>query len=105
MNPAADKLAVELEKMTFNAPTISVVNNVAVQCEPAPEAIRNALVRQLYSPVQWTKTVEFMASQGVEHLYEVGPGKVLTGLTKRIVYTLTASAINEPEAMKAALSQ
>ena len=105
MKPAADKLAVELEKMTFNAPTISVVNNVDVQCETTPEAIRNALVRQLYSPVQWTKTVEFMASQGVEHLYEVGPGKVLTGLTKRIVDTLTASAINEPEAMKAALSQ
>ena len=105
MKPAADKLAVELEKMTFNAPTISVVNNVDVKCETAPEAIRNALVRQLYSPVQWTKTVEFMASQGVEHLYEVGPGKVLTGLTKRIVDTLTASAINEPEAMSAALSQ
>ncbi|VTP66622.1 Malonyl CoA-acyl carrier protein transacylase [Leclercia adecarboxylata] len=77
MKPAAEKLAVELEKITFNAPTIAVVNNVDVQCETAPEAIRHALVRQLYSPVQWTKTVEFMASQGVEHLYEVGPGKVL----------------------------
>jgi [acyl-carrier-protein] S-malonyltransferase len=63
------------------------------------DAIRDALVRQLYSPVQWTKTVEFMASQGVEHLYEVGPGKVLTGLTKRIVDTLTASALNEPAAL------
>ena len=105
MKPAADKLAIELEKIVFNAPTISVVNNVDVKCETAPEAIRNALVRQLYSPVQWTKTVEFMAAQGVEQLYEVGPGKVLTGLTKRIVDTLTASAINEPEAMSAALSQ
>ncbi|MWL75518.1 malonyl CoA-acyl carrier protein transacylase, partial [Escherichia coli] len=85
--------------------SVPVVNNVDVQAETAPEAIRQALVRQLYSPVQWTKTVEFMASQGVEHLYEVGPGKVLTGLTKRIVDTLTASAINEPEAMSAALSQ
>ena len=105
MKPAAEKLAAELEKITFNAPAIPVVNNVDVKCETTPEAIRDALVRQLYSPVQWTKTVEFMASQGVEHLYEVGPGKVLTGLTKRIVDTLTASAINEPEAMKAALSQ
>ncbi len=99
------KLAVELQNITFNAPVISVVNNVDVQCETAPDAIRDALIRQLYSPVQWTKTVEFMASQGVEHLYEVGPGKVLTGLTKRIVDTLTASALNEPAAMSAALEQ
>ncbi len=105
MKPAAEKLAVELQKITFNAPTIPVVNNVDVKCETAPDAIRDALVRQLYSPVQWTKTVEFMAAEGVSHLYEVGPGKVLTGLTKRIVDTLTASALNEPAAMSAALEQ
>ena len=84
---------------------VPVVNNVDVKCETTADAIRDALVRQLYSPVQWTKTVEFMASQGVEHLYEVGPGKVLTGLTKRIVDTLTASALNEPAALSAALEQ
>ena len=72
MKPAAEKLAVELQKITFNAPTIPVVNNVDVKCETAPDAIRDALVRQLYSPVQWTKTVEFMAAEGVSHLYEVG---------------------------------
>ena len=105
MKPAAEKLAVELQKITFNAPTVPVVNNVDVKCETTADAIRDALVRQLYSPVQWTKTVEFMASQGVEHLYEVGPGKVLTGLTKRIVDTLTASALNEPAALSAALEQ
>ena len=105
MKPAAEKLALELQNITFNAPTIPVVNNVDVKCETAPDAIRDALVRQLYSPVQWTKTVEFMAAQGVTHLYEVGPGKVLTGLTKRIVDTLTASALNEPAAMSAALEQ
>ncbi|ANI83490.1 ACP S-malonyltransferase [Kosakonia oryzae] len=105
MKPAAEKLAVELNAITFNAPQIPVINNVDVKCETSPEAIRSALVRQLYSPVQWTKSVEFMASQGVEHLYEVGPGKVLTGLTKRIVDTLTASAINEPAAMSEALAQ
>ncbi|KDE37214.1 ACP S-malonyltransferase [Kosakonia radicincitans] len=105
MKPAAEKLAVELNAIPFNAPQIPVINNVDVKCETSPEAIRSALVRQLYSPVQWTKSVEFMASQGVEHLYEVGPGKVLTGLTKRIVDTLTASAINEPAAMSEALAQ
>jgi len=66
---------------------------------------KDAVERQLYSPVQWTKSVEFIASQGVTHLYEVGPGKVLTGLTKRIVDTLTASAINEPAALSAAAEQ
>ncbi|MCT4706126.1 ACP S-malonyltransferase [Enterobacteriaceae bacterium H16N7] len=105
MKPAADKLAVALEKITFNAPTVAVVNNVDVQCETSPEAIRRALVRQLYSPVQWTKSVEFMAAQGVTQLLEVGPGKVLTGLTKRIVDTLTAAAINEPASLSAALEQ
>ncbi|WP_202304890.1 ACP S-malonyltransferase [Dryocola clanedunensis] len=105
MKPAADKLAVALEKITFNAPTVAVVNNVDVQCETSPEAIRSALVRQLYSPVQWTKSVEFMAAQGVTQLLEVGPGKVLTGLTKRIVDTLTAAAINEPASLSAALEQ
>ncbi|MTD39894.1 ACP S-malonyltransferase [Erwinia sp. CPCC 100877] len=105
MKPAAEKLAQELTKIAFNAPAIPVINNVDVKCETTPEAIRDALVRQLYSPVQWTKSVEFMAAQGVSQLYEVGPGKVLTGLTKRIVDTLTASAINEPEALSAALAQ
>ncbi|ELQ6105794.1 ACP S-malonyltransferase [Cronobacter turicensis] len=105
MKPAAEKLAAELEKIAFNAPQIPVVNNVDVKCETSPEAIRDALVRQLYSPVQWTKSVEFIAAQGVTQLYEVGPGKVLTGLTKRIVDTLTAAAINEPASLSAALAQ
>lgn len=105
MKPAADKLAIALENITFNVPVVPVVNNVDVKCETSAEAIRSALVRQLYSPVQWTKSVEFMAAQGVTQLLEVGPGKVLTGLTKRIVDTLTASAINEPVAMSAALEQ
>ncbi|ELY3597557.1 ACP S-malonyltransferase [Cronobacter turicensis] len=105
MKPAAEKLAAELEKITFNAPQIPVVNNVDVKCETSPEAIRDALVRQLYSPVQWTKSVELIAAQGVTQLYEVGPGKVLTGLTKRIVDTLTAAAINEPASLSAALAQ
>lgn len=105
MKPAADKLAVALEEIVFSAPKIPVVNNVDVKCETSPEAIRSALVRQLYSPVQWTKSVEFIAAQGVDRLVEAGPGKVLTGLTKRIVDTLTATAINEPATLSAALLQ
>ncbi|WP_226569817.1 ACP S-malonyltransferase [Mangrovibacter yixingensis] len=105
MKPAAEKLAVELQNLAFNAPAIPVVNNVDVKCETSPDAIREALVRQLYSPVLWTQSVEFMSAQGVSQLFEAGPGKVLTGLTKRIVDTLTASAINEPAALSAALEQ
>ena len=105
MKPAADKLAVALENVTFSAPQYSVVNNVDVKIETSPEAIRSALIRQLYSPVRWTESVEFMAAQGVEQLLEVGPGKVLTGLTKRIVDTLTAAAVNDTASLAAALEQ
>ncbi|WP_419236579.1 ACP S-malonyltransferase [Serratia fonticola] len=105
MKLAADKLAVALQDITFNAPLVPVVNNVDVRAETAPEAIRSALVRQLYSPVRWTESVEFMAAEGVTLLLEVGPGKVLTGLTKRIVDTLTAAAVNDTASLSAALEQ
>lgn len=105
MKPAADKMAVALEDVTFSEPQYPVVNNVDVKVETSPEAIRSALVRQLYNPVRWTESVEFMAAQGVEHLVEVGPGKVLTGLTKRIVDTLTAAAVNDTASLTAALEQ
>ncbi|PXW47974.1 [acyl-carrier-protein] S-malonyltransferase [Erwinia sp. AG740] len=105
MEPAAHKLAQALEAVTFNAPQVPVVNNVDVSAESAPQAIRSALVRQLHSPVRWTECVEYIAAQGVSTLVEVGPGKVLTGLTKRIVDSLTATAINDPASLSAALEQ
>jgi [acyl-carrier-protein] S-malonyltransferase len=105
MKPAADKLAVALEAIVFSAPTVPVVNNVDVKCETSPEAICSALVRQLYSPVRWTECVEFMAQQGVTSLLEAGPGKVLTGLTKRIVDTLTATAIGDAASLSSAIEQ
>ena len=105
MKPAADKLAAALDALTFSAPAFPVVNNVDVKCETSAEAIRSALIRQLYNPVRWTECVEFMAQQGVTSLLEVGPGKVLTGLTKRIVDTLTAAAVNDPASLSAALEQ
>lgn len=105
MEPAARKLADALEAITFNTPDVPVINNVDVRAESAPEAIRSALVRQLHNPVRWTECVEYMAAQGVVTLVEVGPGKVLTGLTKRIVDSLTATAINDPASLSAALEQ
>lgn len=105
MKPAADKLAVALQAVTFSAPQVPVVNNVDVRIETSPDAIRNALVRQLYNPVRWTESVQFMAADGVTLLLEVGPGKVLTGLTKRIVDTLAAAAVNDTASLAAALGQ
>lgn len=95
MKPAADKLAEALVSLTLNAPQIPVINNVDVQEETNPANIRLALVRQLYSPVRWTETVEKMAEEGITTLYEIGPGKVLTGLTSRIVKELNAKAVND----------
>ncbi|SEG39727.1 ACP S-malonyltransferase [Vibrio hangzhouensis] len=102
MKPAADKLAQALESIEFNTPAISVINNVDVAAETDPAKIKNALVRQLYSPVRWTEGVEKMSEQGVEKLLELGPGKVLTGLTKRIVKTLSAAAVNDVASLEAA---
>ncbi|AGH37670.1 Malonyl CoA-acyl carrier protein transacylase [Bibersteinia trehalosi USDA-ARS-USMARC-189] len=95
MKPAADKLADALVSLTLNAPQIPVINNVDVQEETNPANIRLALVRQLYSPVRWTETVEKMAKEGITTLYEIGPGKVLTGLTSRIMKELNAKAVND----------
>jgi [acyl-carrier-protein] S-malonyltransferase len=102
MKPAAEKLAVALEAIEFNAPSVPVINNVDVAAETDPAKIKDALVRQLHSPVRWTEGVEKMSDQGVEKLLELGPGKVLTGLTKRIVKTLSAAAVNDAASLEAA---
>ena len=103
MKPAADKLATALQNITFNAPKFAVINNVDVKVENSAEQIKAALIAQLYSPVRWTETVEMMAKQGVTLLVEMGPGKVLTGLTKRIVDSLSACAVNDKASLDAAI--
>lgn len=104
MKPAADKLAEALQSIEFNAPTVPVINNVDVIAETDPAKIKDALVRQLYSPVRWTEGVVAMHEQGVDTLLEFGPGKVLTGLTKRIVKALSAQAVNDTASLDAARS-
>lgn len=99
MKPAADQLSVSLESITLKAPVVAVLNNVDIKAETDAVAIRNALVRQLYSPVRWTETVEKMAQNGVEVLVEVGPGKVLNGLAKRIVDSLQAVSVNDVKSL------
>lgn len=101
MRPAADKLEDALASLSVSEPTINIVNNVDVTIETQGEAIKNALVRQLYCPVQWTRTVEYLAAAGVERVIEVGPGKVLTGLNKRINKSLESLAVNTPEGVEA----
>ena len=103
MKPAADKLATTLNNMTFNTPQFAVINNVNVKVESSADNIKAALIAQLYSPVRWTETVEEMAKQGVTLLVEMGPGKVLTGLTKRIVDSLSACAVNDKASLDVAI--
>jgi [acyl-carrier-protein] S-malonyltransferase len=99
MKPAADQLANSLNQITFNSPQIPLINNVDVASPSEPELIKQALVQQLYSPVRWTETVQKMASLGVKNIYEVGPGKVLTGLIKRIDKSLHCEALNSADAV------
>jgi len=84
MKPAAEKLAEKLASVAFNSPSIDVINNVDVSIEQSQEAIKEALVRQLYSPVRWTETISKIVSMSINSFVECGAGNVLSGLNKRI---------------------
>jgi [acyl-carrier-protein] S-malonyltransferase len=84
LQPASEKLKGYLAKIEFQAPTISVINNVDVEILNDPSRIKDALVRQAAKPVRWQETIQAMAAQGITQVVECGPGKVLAGLTKRI---------------------
>ncbi|KLK90214.1 ACP S-malonyltransferase [Microvirga vignae] len=106
MQPAADAMREALAGVTVNAPAVPVVANVEAAPITDPAAIKDALVRQVTGTVRWRECVAYMAAQGVESFYEVGSGKVLTGLVKRIAAGTTSSSIGTPEdvaAFKASL--
>lgn len=105
MRPAAEQLQEALAKVELKQPQTPVINNVDVTNADSVDAIRDALVRQLYSPVRWTETINYLAQQGVEQAYEVGPGKVLSGLNKRIVKTMNCEALNTVDAFRDAAKQ
>lgn len=84
LKPAADKFAEALGQTPFQTPKVPVISNVDLSVYQSPEQIRTLLQRQLYSPVRWVETIQMMQKQGIERIVECGPGKVLTGLTKRI---------------------
>ncbi|MDO6547003.1 ACP S-malonyltransferase [Pseudoalteromonas carrageenovora] len=102
MKPAAEKLANDLAALTFNTPKCVVINNVDVKAESTADAIKDALVRQLYSPVRWTETVQALVAQGITQSYEFGPGKVLTGLAKRIDKAMVCGSVNDAASIDAA---
>ena len=84
MKPAAEQLASKLESVDIVMPTVPVLHNVNFKQATTPQEIKELLVQQLYRPVQWVETVNAMKAQGVDSLYELGPGKVLMGLNRRI---------------------
>ena len=104
MQPAAEKLKVELEAVEIHNPEIPVVNNVDVATESSVDVIRAALERQLYSPVRWVETIEYMYKEGIENVVESGPGKVLTGLNRRIVKDMGALAVFDKAGLDKAIS-
>jgi [acyl-carrier-protein] S-malonyltransferase len=107
MQPAADAMREALGTVTVNAPAVPVVANVEAAPITDPAAIRDALVRQVTGTVRWRESVAHMAAQGVEAFYEIGSGKVLTGLVKRIASGASTTAIGTPEdvaAFKASLN-
>lgn len=101
MKPAAEQLQQALTSLSVETPRIPVINNVDVIAEVDSDKIKQALVKQLYSPVRWTESVQALAAKDVETLVEVGPGKVLTGLSKRIDKSLAASTANSVDTIEA----
>jgi [acyl-carrier-protein] S-malonyltransferase len=103
MKPAAERLRARLAEIAINQPQIPVLNNVDVAVVDEPDAIRDALVRQAFSPVRWIETIQAIAARGVSRVYECGPGKVLAGMTRRISGDLQGGAIADAAGLQQAL--
>lgn len=104
MHPAAERMRERLKTLNLQLPAIPVLHNVHVQSESSPDTIRDALVRQIESPVRWVETIQKMAASGVEKLIECGPGKVLAGLNKRIAKETQTLPVYDPETLRQARS-
>ena len=105
MQPAGERLAEAMAGLDLQSPQVPVVHNVHAATESDPEAIRALMVKQIYSPVQWTRCVQAMTSAGVTRIVECGPGKVLSGLSRRIDKTLSSYSLEEPESLASALQE
>ena len=96
MKPAAERLKAQLAATPFAAPRIPVINNIDVAVETDPDRMRDALYRQAFGPVRWVETVQALKARGVATVVECGPGKVLSGMVKRIDPDLTSAAVYDP---------
>ena len=105
MREAANRLAETMAGLHWNLPALPVVQNVDAKTHGSVEAIRDALVRQLYLPVQWTGCVQALAARGIGRIGECGPGKVLAGLVKRIDKSLDARALGTPAEFAGAIEE
>lgn len=103
MRPAAERLEAQIQATVFQAPEIPVVHNVTARAESNPEVIKALMVEQIYSPVRWVECVQTLRAQGVETTLECGPGKVLSGLNKRIDKSLATLAMETPDELATAL--
>ncbi len=104
MEPAAELFAARLAESDIRSPAVPVVQNVDARPHDDPETIRENLARQLYSPVQWVRSVQTMHAQGVTRIIEAGPGKVLTGLNRRIDKSISNEAVLDPASLETALA-
>jgi len=104
MEPAAGQFAARLAGSVIRSPAIPVVQNVDAQPHADAESIRENLARQLYSPVQWVRTVQTLRAHGVTRIIEAGPGKVLAGLNRRIDRDISSEAVQDPATLDAALA-
>jgi [acyl-carrier-protein] S-malonyltransferase len=105
MREAANRLAEAMHALAWSAPDRPIVQNVDAEVHDSVQSIRDALVRQLYLPVQWTGCVQALSARGATRIAECGPGKVLTGLVKRIDKGLDARAIGTPAEMESARTE
>ena len=101
---AADKLRVYLDAVQIQSPSVPVVHNADVKSYADAASIKDALVRQLYSPVRWVETVQHFGKQGITHNVECAPGKVLVGLNKRIDTNQQALTLNDSAALQTTLA-
>jgi [acyl-carrier-protein] S-malonyltransferase len=105
LRPAAERLAAYLADVAVQEPQIPVINNVDVASVLEPAGIRDALARQACRPVRWVEVIHAMAAAGADRVIECGPGKVLAGLTKRIVPSLDSAALSDAAAFSEALGK